>query len=191
MFIGKTLAAAAAAVALAFPSYAAPAGAFNDAAPKTAQGAVTLIQHHRGGGGRGGGMGAMHGRGGMGMPHMGMPHMGAMGRSGPRMGAMGMSRRHMGSMRMTGPRFGSYQFRGNRYARLDRSGVWTGRFKGHGHRFRGRTAFYHGRRGYWRGGWWVPFAGFGLYDDGNCYWNCRAQGYGPAYCRAFAYDFCY
>jgi hypothetical protein len=54
----------------------------------------------------------------------------------------------------------------------------------------------HGRRGYWRNGRWywygAPFIGLGLYGYGNsCYWNCINNGYGPAYCSAYAYDFCY
>jgi hypothetical protein len=50
-------------------------------------------------------------------------------------------------------------------------------------------AFRHGR-GFARG----PFIGFWdygpYYDGGSCYWNCRESGYGPAYCRANAWEFC-
>jgi hypothetical protein len=60
----------------------------------------------------------------------------------------------------------------------------------------GRTAFFHGRRGFFRHGRFFPF-GVGLYGygwgygGGSCYWNCRAQGFGPGYCSAYAYNFCY
>jgi hypothetical protein len=55
-----------------------------------------------------------------------------------------------------------------------------------------------GRRGYWRGGrwyWGVPFLAapfaYGYYNEGgSCYWRCRHY-HGPAYCRAYASDFCY
>ncbi len=53
--------------------------------------------------------------------------------------------------------------------------------------------FHHGR--HFRGG---PFIGFGYdygypdsYGGGSCYWNCRNAGYGPGYCQAYAYNFCY
>ena len=68
---------------------------------------------------------------------------------------------------------------------------------GFGHRaffHGGRTAFFHGRRGFFRHGHFFPFAvglyGYG-YGDGSCYWNCRAKGFGPGYCSAYAYNFCY
>jgi hypothetical protein len=70
---------------------------------------------------------------------------------------------------------------------------------GFGHRaffHGGRTAFFHGRRGFFRHGHFFPFA-VGLYGygygngGGSCYWNCRAQGFGPGYCSAYAYNFCY
>ncbi len=54
---------------------------------------------------------------------------------------------------------------------------------------------YGGRRGYWRGGrwyWGAPLVGLGIYGYGNgCYWNCINSGYGPGYCQAYAYNFCY
>jgi hypothetical protein len=60
----------------------------------------------------------------------------------------------------------------------------------------GRTAFFHGHRGFFRHGRFFPF-GVGLYGygwgygGGSCYWNCRTQGFGPGYCSAYAYNFCY
>ncbi len=60
----------------------------------------------------------------------------------------------------------------------------------------GRTAFFPGRRGFFRHGRFFPF-GVGLYGygwgygGGSCYWNCRASGFGPGYCSAYAYNFCY
>ncbi len=60
----------------------------------------------------------------------------------------------------------------------------------------GRTfAFHdhHHHRHFGRG----AFFGFGLdygypdwYDSGSCYRNCRAEGYGPGYCRANAWEYC-
>jgi hypothetical protein len=75
----------------------------------------------------------------------------------------------------------------------------AGRFHGGpgiaGRGFAGRSAFYHGHRGYWRGGRFFPFYGVGVWDygygGGSCYWNCRAAGYGPGYCSAYSYNFCY
>jgi hypothetical protein len=107
----------------------------------------------------------------------------------------------MGSMGMSGQRFSNFRAGGDRF-RGNIGGRYAGRFDGgrvrrfdggrfEGQRFRGRTTFYHGKRGYWRGGRWFPLVGFGLYEGGSCYWNCREQGYGPGYCRVNAYDFCY
>ncbi len=166
MSIRKALVAAAATLALALPAYAAPAGAARDSGPST----FTLIAQHGMGGGRGGM--AMGGRSGMGM---GAPRMGGMGMGGQRFGATGFINR--GGMHMGGGGFATRRFGGN------------GRVAGNG--FRGRTAFYNGRRGYWRGGRWFPLAGLGIYAGGNCYLNCRAQGFGPGYCSANAYNFCY
>ena len=110
----------------------------------------------------GGGFGGMHGGGGFGM------HGGGFG---------GM---HMGGI---GPRFspgGHFGFGGHRAF-----------FPG------GRGAFFHGRHGFFRHGRFFPF-GVGLYGygygdsyGGSCYWNCRTQGFGPGYCSAYAYNFCY
>jgi hypothetical protein len=50
------------------------------------------------------------------------------------------------------------------------------------------------RRGYWRGGRWYGYGGFYGYGygyGGSCYWNCMALGYGPGYCSAYSYNFCY
>ena len=36
------------------------------------------------------------------------------------------------------------------------------------------------------------YGGYGYGNGGgSCYWNCRAQGFGPGYCSAYAYNFCY
>jgi hypothetical protein len=61
-----------------------------------------------------------------------------------------------------------------------------------GGRFGHRGHFHHGRRAFYGG----PFIGWGYdnpywYDSGSCYWNCRNSGYGPGYCQAYAYNFCY
>jgi len=58
--------------------------------------------------------------------------------------------------------------RGGRYARG---------YGGYGYR---RFARYGGR-GY----------GYGYGFGGSCYFNCRASGFGPGYCRAYAFNFCY
>ena len=66
----------------------------------------------------------------------------------------------------------------------------------------GRSAFFHGRRGFFRHGRFFPFVGVGLWDwlwyglldygGGSCYWNCRAAGYGPSLLqRDTSYNFCY
>lgn len=59
----------------------------------------------------------------------------------------------------------------------------------------GRGAFFHGRHGFVRHGRFFPFAvglyGYGYGYGGSCYWNCRTQGFGPGYCSAYAYNFCY
>ncbi len=161
MFIKKIAVAAVAALGLSLGAYSASAAPQNDGAPAplNPQSTFTLI--------RAGGGGHMGGGGG----HMG-GHMGGMGGHFGGMGGM-----RMGGMRMgAGPRMGGrYAFAGGRVA--------GGRYAG------GRTVFYHGRRGYWRGGRFFPF--FGIYAGGSCYWNCRAQGFGPGYCSAYAYNFCY
>jgi hypothetical protein len=57
----------------------------------------------------------------------------------------------------------------------------------------GQGGFNRGRRRLREFG--AQFAGFGYdypfwYDNGSCYWNCLNSGFGPAYCSAFAYNFC-
>ena len=58
----------------------------------------------------------------------------------------------------------------------------------------GGSSARHFRHGHFRGG---PFFGFGLdygypgYGGGSCYWNCRSEGHGPRYCRAYAWEYCY
>jgi hypothetical protein len=59
----------------------------------------------------------------------------------------------------------------------------------------GRVFARHFRHGHFREG---PFFGFGLdygypywYGGGSCYWNCRSEGHGPGYCRAYAWEYCY
>jgi hypothetical protein len=58
----------------------------------------------------------------------------------------------------------------------------------------GRAFAHHFRHRHFRGG---PFLGFGLdygypdwYGGGSCYWNCRSEGHGPSYCRAYALEYC-
>lgn len=163
MSIRQSIVAAAAALILSAPLYPASAAPVNEAAQAAPKSTFTLIR------GRSGGGGGSMGHGGMGMSH----------------GGMGM-----GNFRSSGP-----SFSGQRFSSSRPSFSSHGRFEGRrfeGVRSRGeRTAFYHGRRGHWRNGHWYPFFGLGAYAGGSCYWNCRAQGYGPGYCRAYAYDFCY
>ncbi len=59
----------------------------------------------------------------------------------------------------------------------------------------GRAFAHHFRHGHFREG---PFFGFGLdygysdwYGGGSCYWNCRSEGRGPRFCRAYALEYCY
>ena len=103
-----------------------------------------------------------HGGGG----HGGGGHGGG-GHGGGGMHAGGM---HMGGMHMgrVGGRGATAFYRGGRVG--------------------GRTASYHGRRGYWRGGRWY---GGGWYGGGSCYANCLEAGYGPGYCSVYSYNFCY
>jgi hypothetical protein len=118
------------------------------------------------GGGGGGGFG--HG-GGVGMGHAGGGQsFGFAGRS-PMMG--------QGPMMGHGPVIGHGPVMGH------------GPMMGHG-----RAYAHHFRHGHFRGG---PFIGFGLdygypywYGGGSCYWNCRSLGYGPGYCRAYAWEYC-
>jgi len=79
------------------------------------------------------------------------------------------------------------------------SGVGRQGFSSHmgtsGHNFRGGYATgraYAGghRRGYWRNGHWYAGPIIGGWVGGSCYWNCRSEGFGPAYCRAYAWDYC-
>ncbi len=65
-----------------------------------------------------------------------------------------------------------------------------------GRRFARGNRFHHRNR-------FGPFVGYGYdypywdygdyygYGGGSCYWNCRNSGYGPGYCNAYAYNFCY
>ena len=84
---------------------------------------------------------------------------------------------HMGGM---GPHFGP-----------------GGHFAGHPAFFHGgHPGFFHGRHGFFRHGRFIPFGfGVGFYGDywggGSCYWNCRTAGFGPGYCSAYSYNFCY
>lgn len=62
-----------------------------------------------------------------------------------------------------------------------------------GHVYGGRgysSNRFHHRRGFF-GGPYIGFWDYGPnYDGGSCYWSCRESGYGPAYCRANAWEFC-
>jgi hypothetical protein len=73
---------------------------------------------------------------------------------------------------------------------MGRGPVGHGPVMGHG-----RVFARHFRHGHFREG---PFFGFGLdygypywYGGGSCYWNCRSEGHGPGYCRAYAWEYCY
>ena len=169
MPIKKITVAAVAALGLSIGASSASASPVNQGATapafSKAPSTFTLIAAHMGGGGghMGGGMGGMH-FGGGGMSHMGGAHFAG------------------GGMRYSGPRIGGFHGYG-RPTGFYNSG--PARFHG------GRTAFYHGHHGHWRHGHWYPFVGVGIYAGGSCYWNCRAAGYGPAYCSAYSYNFCY
>lgn len=110
------------------------------------------------------------------------------GGGGGRSMSMGHSSMGAGSFRSSRSSFSGQRFSSVRPSFGSRFGRVEGR-RFEGRRSRGgRTAFYNGRRGHWRNGHWY---GLGVYAGGSCYWNCRAQGYGPGYCSAYAYDFCY
>ncbi len=162
--------AAIAALGLSLGAQSAPAGSLSEgAAPAAANapGSSALIMVRSGGGGghMGGGGAHMGGIGGMSMGGAGPMHMGP--------GFMGS--------RMGGP--GGYSM-GRNYGRPGGYAI-------------GRHYAGHGMRGHWRNGRFFPFVGVGLWgygDDwggGSCYWNCRAAGYGPGYCSAYAANFCY
>jgi hypothetical protein len=83
---------------------------------------------------------------------------------------------------------------------MGRSGGPRGFSMGNGHMGRrgtpGRTfAFrdHHHHRHFRDGaifGFGFDYGYPGLYDGGSCYWNCRAEGYGPGFCRANAWEYC-
>lgn len=103
-------------------------------------------------------------------------HGGGMGRSmGSGMGRSSMGPRMGGSM---GPRMGTRSL-GMRAMRMNGRVRFEG---GRHHRRHGRGIFIYG------GGY--GYDGYDDYGGGSCYWNCRHSGYGPGYCRAYAYNFC-
>jgi hypothetical protein len=61
---------------------------------------------------------------------------------------------------------------------------------GHGVPYGARWGWRDGRRGYWYGGVWYWWGPVGVYG-GSCYWNCRNAGFGPGYCSAYSFNFCY
>ncbi|MGO9174362.1 MAG: hypothetical protein ACLP7P_20685 [Rhodomicrobium sp.] len=63
---------------------------------------------------------------------------------------------------------------------------WSGKGVPHGARWGWRG----GRRGYWYGGVWYWWGPVGVYG-GSCYWNCINAGFGPGYCSAYSFNFCY
>jgi len=61
---------------------------------------------------------------------------------------------------------------------------------GHGVPHGARWGWRGGRRGYWYGGVWYWWGPVGVYG-GSCYWNCINAGFGPGYCSAYSFNFCY
>jgi len=124
---------------------------------------------------------------------MGGGHMGGFGGG---FGGMGHGFGGMGGMGMRGMAFSPRAGVGTRFAAIPNGGI--NRF-GRVGAFNGRhAAFFHGRRGFFRNGRFIPFGvGVGLWDwdygygGGSCYWNCQASGYSSAYCSVYAYNFCY
>jgi hypothetical protein len=220
MSIRKFTVAAVTAVGLSLGAYSASAGPVNEGAALSSVTAPSTFTLVRGGGGMGGG-GMGHAGGGFGGGHgMAMGgHMGGMGGHMGGMGGRGMhfGGPGIGGRSFAGPGFnrGFYGGRtGFYHPGIAGRGIYAGRgFYGGrtafyrpgiagrgihaGRGFAGRTAFFHGHRGFWRHGHFFPFVGVGLwgldygYGGGSCYWNCRAAGYGPGYCSAYAYNFCY
>jgi len=63
---------------------------------------------------------------------------------------------------------------------------------GPGHTY--ALSHHHFRRGFFGEpniGWGYDYDYPYWYGGGSCYWNCRNTGHGPAYCQAYAYNFCY
>jgi hypothetical protein len=202
MSIRKFTVAAVAALGLSLGAHSASAGSMNEGAALSSAKAPSTFTLVRGGGGMGGGG---MGHGGFGGGHMGGMAMG--GHMGGHMGGMAMGGHmggHVGGMRFGGPGIGGrsfagpgiHRFYGGRTAFYRPGIAGRGIYAGRGV-YGGRMAFHHGHRGFWRHGHFFPFVGVGLwgwdygYGGGSCYWNCRAAGYGPGYCSAYAYNFCY
>ncbi len=86
-----------------------------------------------------------------------------------------------------GPHIGGF---GPRFAPGGHFGLGNRAFFPGGHR-----AFFHSRHGFFRHGHFFPFGvgfyGIGYGYGGSCYWNCRAAGFGPGYCSAYSYNYCY
>ncbi|MBI4725159.1 MAG: hypothetical protein HY765_09320 [Rhodomicrobium sp.] len=114
--------------------------------------------------------------------------MGGISRGGWGMGGIGRGGLGAGAFARSSPR--GFMGRGmvGRQAFAAPRSYWKGgRYWRHGR--------WHGKRFFRRG---VPIVAPFFYDDyyygggytGSCYWNCRNLGYGPGYCRAYAYNFC-
>jgi len=191
MSIKRITVAAIAALGLSLGVYSASAGPVNQGAASLpaakSPSTFTLVRGMggggfggHGGGGFGGGMGqGFSGMGGMGH---GFSGMGGMGHGFGGMGGMGMRGMAFSPRAGVGPRFAGVPNAG--FNRFGRVGAFNGR---------------HGQRGFFRHGRFIPFGvGVGLwgwddygYGGGSCYWNCRAAGFGPGYCSAYSYNFCY
>ena len=187
MSIKRITVAAIAALGLSLGAYSASAGPLNQGAASLpaakSPSTFTLVRGGMGGGGFGG-----HGGFGGGMGHGFGGGMGGMGH-GFGMGGMGMRGMAFGPRAGFGPQFAAVPHAG--FNRFGRVGAFNGR----------HPAFFHGRHGFFRHGRFFPLGvGVGLwgwdgygygYGGGSCYWNCRAAGFGPGYCSAYSYNFCY
>jgi hypothetical protein len=93
---------------------------------------------------------------------------------------------HMGGARVGGPGIGGTRAMVRPRGSIGgtRTMVRPGRIGGE------RAGFREGRRRFRRDGRWF-WGGVDVDSGGSCYWNCINAGYGPGYCRVYAYDFCY
>jgi hypothetical protein len=124
---------------------------------------ATLARYSSGGGGSFGHGGGGFSRGSGSFGHSGMAWGRSSGIHGYSMG-QGVMRHGFTGQRLSMRRGGAFGFEHHRH-----------------HRFGGFALL-----GY-------PYGYSDWYDSGSgsCYWNCRAEGYGPGFCRANAWEYCY
>jgi hypothetical protein len=109
-----------------------------------------------------------------------------------RAGGGGGSFGHSGGGGSFGHSMGGMHAFSGRSGAFGHPGVYGRTFYNHGHFAGNRFFFRHHNRRFFAGPFYGDY-GYGYdydYDDsGSCYWNCR-QVHGPAYCRAYAGNYC-